>query len=90
MVATNPDLANQRLRAIGDRIREVRIERGLSQERLAELAGCHRTYLSLIELGKRNFYIGSLYAIADALGVEIADLVQSSPGLPSAVRSLSG
>lgn len=75
MVATDPGLAEQRLKAIGDRIRQVRHERGLSQERLAELAGCHRTYLSLIELGKRNFYIGSLYAIADALEVSLTDLI---------------
>ncbi len=75
MVATDPEVARARLRSIGDRIRDVRTEKGLSQERLAELAGLHRTYLSLIELGKRNFYIGSLYAIADALDTSPADLI---------------
>lgn len=61
----------------GERIRALRQERGLSQERLAELAGMHRTYLSSLERGERNVGLDNIYAIAEALGVPPADLFES-------------
>jgi transcriptional regulator with XRE-family HTH domain len=39
---------------VGLRIRELRLKEGLSQEKLAELAQLHRTYISSLELGQRN------------------------------------
>lgn len=65
-------------RVFGERIRALRQERGLSQERLAELAGVHRTYLSSLERGERNVSLDNIYAIADALGVPPADLFESA------------
>jgi len=49
----------------------------LSQERLAELAGVHRTYLSSLERGERNVSLDNIYAIAEALGVSPAELFES-------------
>jgi transcriptional regulator with XRE-family HTH domain len=64
-------------RVFGERIRTLRQDRGLSQERLAEIAGVHRTYLSSVERGERNVSLDNIYAIAGALGVPPADLFES-------------
>ena len=56
------------------RIRRMRQERGWSQERLAEEAGMHRTYLGGIEVAKRNPSLRNLIKIARALGVPISAL----------------
>ena len=57
------------LRRFGDKVRELRIKKGLSQEQLAELSGLHRTYISSLELGKRNVSLINIFALAKALGV---------------------
>ena len=56
------------LKKFGERVRELRIKKGISQEELAELSGLHRTYISSVELGKRNVSIINIYALAKALG----------------------
>lgn len=66
--------AEARRRAFGERIRALRLERGLSQERLADLAGVHRTYLSSLELGQRNIGLDNILALAAALEVPPAQL----------------
>ena len=52
----------------GDRIREIRDERGITQDRLAELAGISKGFLSDVENNKRNVSSDNLLKIADALG----------------------
>ena len=69
------ELANERRRAFGDRLRALRAERELSQEGLAHLAGLHRTYVGSVERGERNIGIDNLYALADALGVSPRDML---------------
>lgn len=63
-------------RAIGDRIREVRTRRSLSQEQLAQASRLSLKTLSRIELGQRPARIDWLIRIADALHVPLADLVR--------------
>ena len=58
----------------GERVRELRTVRGLSQEELAFKCGVHRTYLGSIERGERNPSLRNISAIAKALGVDISDL----------------
>ncbi len=58
----------------GERIRELRTTRGLSQEELAFKCGVHRTYLGGIERGERNPSLKNISAIAKALGVDISEL----------------
>lgn len=53
----------------GQKVRELRTKKGLSQEKLAELSGLHRTYISSLELGKRNVSLNNIYALAKALDV---------------------
>jgi transcriptional regulator with XRE-family HTH domain len=65
-------------RVFGERVRSLRLAHGLSQERLAEIAGVHRTYLSSLERGERNVSLDNIYAIARALGVPPAELFESA------------
>ena len=58
---------------LGKRIRKLREEKGFSQEKLAELCGLHRTYVSTVELGKRNISLVNIEKIANALGCQIKD-----------------
>jgi len=60
-------------RAIGQRIREIRNARGISQEPLAFKCGLHRTHMSAIERGLVNITIQSLVAILDALDVSLEE-----------------
>jgi transcriptional regulator with XRE-family HTH domain len=59
----------------GARLRRVRTAKGISQERLAELAGLHRTYVSSVERGSRNISLLNIDKLAVALGVPMARLV---------------
>ena len=59
----------------GKRVGQLRLERGLSQEDLGELAGLDRTYVSSAENGRRNVTITTIYKLAAALGVEPAELL---------------
>ncbi len=59
----------------GQRLREVRKGRGISQEKLAELAGLHRTYVSSVERGERNISLLNIESLARALGVKMAELM---------------
>jgi len=58
----------------GDRVRQLRMVRDLSQEELAYKAGVHRTYLGGIERGERNPSLRNIAAIADALGISLSEL----------------
>ncbi|MEU1309539.1 helix-turn-helix transcriptional regulator [Streptomyces cinnamoneus] len=60
---------------MGDRIRTVRLDRDLTQERLAELAGLDRQSVNRIEVGVASPRLDSLLRIADALDVSVAALV---------------
>lgn len=57
------------------KIRDVRLSKGMSQEKLAELSDLHRTYISSVERGERNVTIDSMERLANALGVDIRDLL---------------
>jgi transcriptional regulator with XRE-family HTH domain len=62
----------------GRRLRELRRERGLSQEELAFRSGLHRTYVSSAERGERNVSLVNIERLARALGVDICDLIPGS------------
>jgi transcriptional regulator with XRE-family HTH domain len=64
-------------KVLGDAIRKRRLALGLTQEKLAEKADLHWTYISGIERGIRNVSIVNLFHIAAALDVRVRDLVRN-------------
>jgi transcriptional regulator with XRE-family HTH domain len=62
----------------GEVVREVRNRRGLSQEKLAELADLDRTFVSMIERGKRHPTLETAKSLAKALGVPLSTMIASA------------
>ena len=62
---------------IGARIRELRTQLGISQEKFATKIGMDRTYFASVELGKRNVSIVNIEKIANGLGVSLSELFQN-------------
>lgn len=69
-------------RRIAVNVRRLRNQRGLSQERMAELANFHRTYISQLERCVTNVTIDGLERLAMALGVDILELLAKDLALP--------
>jgi transcriptional regulator with XRE-family HTH domain len=67
-------MKSQVLIKFGKRVRQLRDERCLSQERLGELAKVHRTYVGMIERGEKNITLTNIEKFAKALKIEIKDL----------------
>jgi len=58
----------------GTRLRQLRNERGYSQEELAERASLHRNYVGGVERGERNVALENIVKLAKALSVKPGDL----------------
>ncbi|WP_316414305.1 helix-turn-helix domain-containing protein [Mesoterricola silvestris] len=56
-------------------LREIRLEKGLSQEALAEMANLHRTYIGSVERGERNISIDNMEVLAIALGRDLREML---------------
>lgn len=59
-----------------ENLRDTRKAQGISQEKLAELAELHRTYIGSVERGERNITIDNMERLAKALGVTIQALLE--------------
>ena len=64
--------------ALGNAIREVRLAKGISQEKLALLAEVDRSYVGRVERGDNNAAVLTLVRLAEALDVTVAKLVQKA------------
>ena len=60
---------------VGLKIKELKIKKGFTQEKLSELTGIDRTYISDVERGLRNIAIVNLEKIANAFEIQIKDLL---------------
>ena len=69
-----PDIAVR----FGQAVRKLRQAKKISQEELAERSGLHRTYISDIELGKRNVSLENIERIAVALERSLPDLFKET------------
>jgi len=58
----------------GQAVRKIRRDQGISQEELAERCGLHRTYISDVELGKRNVSLENIERIAISLNKSLVEL----------------
>lgn len=63
------------LKALGERVQELRKARGWSQQRLANAAGLDRTYLGTVEQGRQNITIGAALKLADAFEIPLVELI---------------
>jgi transcriptional regulator with XRE-family HTH domain len=65
---------------LAQHLRSLRASQAISQEELAERAGLHRTYVGSVERRERNVSIDNVERLAQALGVDLSDLLAPSPG----------
>lgn len=68
---------------IGQRIKALRLSKGLDQRTLAERAGLRRSYISLIESGKKTAAVPTFRLIADGLGVSVGELFEDAENFRS-------
>lgn len=66
------------LSAYGSTIRKIRQSQKISQERFADLCGLHRTYISDVELGKRNVSLENIEKMAVALNIKVSELFKEA------------
>lgn len=75
-----PNLSSNRqdpvLTALGAALRSIRLEKAISQERLALLAEVDRSYVGRVERGDNNVAILTLSRLAGALGISLAELMR--------------
>jgi transcriptional regulator with XRE-family HTH domain len=64
------------LKLFGQKVRQIRLSKNVSQETLAEMANLHRTYISDVERGTRNISLSNAEKIAKALNVSLTDLLR--------------
>lgn len=67
-------MTSQILLDFGQRVKQLRMLHGYSQEKLAELTGFHRTYIGLVENGKRNVSLKNIEVFANSFQLQISDL----------------
>lgn len=68
--------STESLTLLGNKIKERRIELGMSQEKFAEKCGFDRTYISLLERGKRNLSYTNLLKVAEGLEISVSELTE--------------
>ena len=62
---------------IGNKLKELRVLKGLTQEELAERADLHPTYIGQVERGEKSLTIASLEKIVEGLGISFSDLFEN-------------
>ncbi len=75
-------------KSIGQRIRNYRNQLGISQEKLAELSGCHPTYIGQIERGEKNATLESIEKISSALNVSLSKLFEKLDNASTPERNI--
>lgn len=60
----------------GQKVKSLRVNKGLTQEQFAELSGLHKNYIGMIERGERNPSLKNIEIIATTFGISISDLMR--------------
>ena len=63
------------LNEFGERIKQLRLQKNISQEKLSFLTGFHRTYIGMIERGERNISISNIAVFAKVFELNISELI---------------
>ena len=71
------------LKEFGDRIKQLRLQKNISQEKLSFLTGFHRTYIGMIERGERNISISNMAVFAKVFELNISELIDLKTINPS-------
>ena len=74
-IAKEPVSLNDHLQSLGRKVQGIRRDLGWNQQQLANSANLDRTYISAVEHGKQNLTLGAVVKLADALGVELVQLL---------------
>jgi transcriptional regulator with XRE-family HTH domain len=64
------------LKLFGNRIRELRTEKKLSQQELADETGFHKNYIGMVERGERNIALKNIESIAKVFNLSISELLK--------------
>lgn len=62
-------------KSVGTRIRNLRMSRGISQEELAAICKCHRTYVGMVERAEKSISVSMLSRFAKALNTNMSTLL---------------
>ncbi|POY38741.1 XRE family transcriptional regulator [Flavobacterium alvei] len=63
------------LNEFGGRIKQLRLQKNISQEKLSFLTGFHRTYIGMIERGERNISLSNMAVFAKVFEINISELL---------------
>jgi transcriptional regulator with XRE-family HTH domain len=63
------------LKKFGKRVRELRTERNLTQQQLADISGLHKNYIGMVERGERNPSLLNIDVLSKSLKVSISELL---------------
>ncbi len=77
-----PMRSNRSLHALASRIKELRLEKHISQEELAHRAGLSRTGMGFLETGKRWPRLDTLMSVAEGLNISVDELLKGVHKLP--------
>jgi len=80
-ISREPVSLNEHLQSLGRKVQETRRDLGWNQQQLADNADLDRTYISAVEHGKQNLTLGAIVKLADALGVELVQLLSKNDRL---------
>jgi transcriptional regulator with XRE-family HTH domain len=82
-------ISERLLRALGQRIRELRTEHGYSQEGFADACGVHRTFMGTVERGESNLSFSNIARVATTLGITLSTLFQGLESRASVTNPVS-
>ena len=74
---------NHLIKEFGDRIRQLRLSKDLSQEKLSFATGFHRTYIGMIERGERNISLSNMAVFAKVFEITVSELLDFSKVNPN-------
>lgn len=82
-------------REVGQKIREIREQKGMTQAKLAETVSLTRTSITNVERGRQKLFVHTLFDIAAALGTEPSELLsqvgkssqEAEPDVPADIRA---